>query len=83
MKLVLGNLPQLIVMSCIVATLFVFPVLGIGGLVAYYAFDLPFVDLVTFKDSVNGFEGVVAWWLIVLVPAIVYSSTVMPWHGRS
>jgi hypothetical protein len=82
MKLVLGNLPQLLVMSCIVATLFLFPVLGIAGLVGYYGFELPFNDLVTFKESVNDFEGVVAWWLIVLVPAIAYSSTVMPWHGR-
>jgi hypothetical protein len=82
MKLVLGNLPQLLVMSCIVATLFVFPVLGIAGLVAYFAFQLPFLDLVTFKEALNGFEGVVAWWLILLPAAVAYSSLVMPWHGR-
>ena len=82
MKLVLDGLPQMLVMSCVVATMMLVPILAAAGLAAYFGFGIAFADLVTFGESLNGFEGVVAWWLIVLVPAIAYSATVMPWYGR-
>lgn len=69
-------------MAAIVATLW-FPV---GALIAGLLnalLDLPIRTLATFGDRIPAAAGLVLWWLIVFVPALVYSAVFMPSWGKT
>ena len=67
------------VMATVVATLFLIPVGGLLALFCYLAFGVSLEGFVTFGGEIPAFEGLVAWWVIMLVPAIVWSAYMMPW----
>jgi hypothetical protein len=61
------------VMACIVATLALLPVGGLLALVSLLAFDISLHAFVTFGDRLSAPVGLVAWWVLVLIPASVYA----------
>ncbi len=67
-------------MAAIVTTALYVPVAGLAALLAL-ALGLPLESLVTFGGRLTALEGLLAWWGILLVPAGVYSASVMPWHA--
>ena len=79
MRPILASLPQLFVMATVVATLFLLPVGGLLALACYLAFGVSLEAFVTFGDSLPAFEGLVAWWMLMLLPALAYSAYMMPW----
>ena len=60
-------------MACIVATLGLLPVGGLLALVAFLVFDVSLQGFVTFGGAMNAPLGVVAWWMLVLIPSSVYA----------
>lgn len=65
------------VMAAIVATLWFPPGAAIAWLCsALLGFPIRF--FVTFGDRVHAVAGVVLWWLIVFLPALVYSAVFLP-----
>ena len=79
MRLVLRSLPQMVVMAAIVtSTLFV----PVGALLIWLSFAFFGVSLravVTFGSLLTALEGVLAWWALLFLPALVYAACVMPW----
>jgi hypothetical protein len=71
----------MVLMAIIVATALFVPV---GALIALVAklFGVSLASLVTFGGKIGTVPGLVAWWAIFLVPALVYSAYAMPWHPR-
>lgn len=67
------------VMATVVATLFLLPVGGLLALACYLSFGVSLEAFVTFGESLPAFEGLVAWWLLMLLPALAYSAYMMPW----
>jgi hypothetical protein len=79
MKRVLEALPQMLVMTLVVATLFLLPVGGLLALGAWLLFGTTLESFVTFGGSIPAYMGLVAWWLVMVVPAMVWSAYMMPW----
>ena len=71
----------MVVMATIVATALFIP---LGALVAVVAWlcGVTLSSLVTFGGKVPPALGLLAWWAIFLVPALVYAAYAMPWHPR-
>jgi len=82
MRLVLRSLPQLVVMAAIVtSTLFV----PVGALLIWLSFAFFGVSLravVTFGSLLTALGGLLAWWALLFLPALVYAACVMPWSVR-
>ena len=82
MRVVLGSLPQLVVMAAVVATAMLVPLVSLLWLLALLIFGVSLHDFLTFGDAVELFPGVMAWWALVLAPALAYSAWMMPWEAR-
>ena len=83
MRFVIGSLPQMFVMATIVNTALFLPFGAILALLAYLLFGVSLHGFLTFGGMLgNVVEGLVAWWIILLVPSLAYSATVMPWRPR-
>ncbi len=82
MRPVLSSVPQMIVMATIVASALYLPVAGVLALLAFVAFGLSLRDFVTFGGALGAVEGLVAWWALLLVPALIYAAYAMPWAPR-
>jgi hypothetical protein len=78
----LAPVAQMLVMAAIVTTALLVPVGALLAIVAVAVFRLPFASLLTFGGALSVPVGVLAWWGILLVPVLVYSAAVMPWHPR-
>ena len=78
----LRSVPQTIVMATIVTTALYLPVVALIALAAFALFRVPLESLLTFGGWLGLFDGVVAWWAILLVPSLVYAVYVMRWSGR-
>lgn len=82
MRQVLGSLPQLVVMAVIVNTALFAPIAGALALLALLIFGVSFQGFVTFGATLGAFEGVVAWWTLLLVPSLAYAACMMPWGPK-
>jgi hypothetical protein len=82
MRVILGSLPQMFVMAAIVASALYVPVTGLLALLAFLFFGVSLRDFVTFGGALNPVEGLVGWWLLMLLPALGYAAYAMPWAPR-
>ena len=73
-------LAQMLVMAAIVTTALYLPLGGLLALLALAA-GVSLQSFVTFGGELTALQGLLAWWGIFSVPALVYSGYVMPWHG--
>jgi hypothetical protein len=74
--------PQMFLMAAIVDTALFVPFGAILAFVAYLVFSVSLQGFVTFGGVLNGFVGLIAWWVVFLVPSLVYSAFVMPWEPQ-
>ena len=77
MPFALRSIPQTLVMAAIVTTALYVPVGGLLALV-FALLGVSLHALVTFDGLLGGVEGVIAWWGIFCVPALVYAACMMP-----
>jgi hypothetical protein len=82
-RLVLSSLPQMLVMAAIVASALYVPLAGLLALAAFVVFGIALTDFITFGGTLGLLEGLVAWWALMLVPAIVYAAYAMPWESKA
>jgi hypothetical protein len=82
MRFVLASVPQMIVMAAIVDTALLAPVGGLLALLCFALFGVSFHGFMTFGGELNAFEGLVAWWTLLLIPSLAYAASVMPWHPK-
>lgn len=82
MRLVLRSLPQMLVMAAIVTTALCVPLVAVLALLAFVLFGVPLRSFVTFGDALTAVEGLAAWWALVFVPAVAYSTYFMPWRSK-
>jgi len=82
MRLVLRNLPQMLVMAGVVTTALYVPVMAVLALFSVELVGVPLRSLITFGDALGAFEGLVVWWIVLFVPALAYSACMMPWGAR-
>ncbi len=82
MRLVLSSVPQMIVMAAIVASALYVPLTGLLALMAFVAFGFSLQDFITFNGALSLLNGLVAWWAVMLVPALVYAAYGMPWAPK-
>ena len=80
MRPVLRSVGQMLVMAAIVTSALLFPV---GGLLAllFMALGISLQGFLTFGGALTLLEGLLAWWGLLLVPTLIYSAYVMPWHA--
>ena len=74
------SISKLVVMAAIVATLLVVPMGALLALLAYGLLGTSLQAFVTFGGTLSPFKGVLAWWLLAFVPALVYAAFALPWH---
>jgi predicted permease len=82
MRFVLRSVPQMLVMAAVVTSALCVP---IGALLAFLSFVLFGVSLrafVTLGDRLTPFHGVLAWWALLFIPALVYAAYMMTWRPR-
>jgi hypothetical protein len=78
-RFILRSIPQMLVMAAVVTSALCVPV---GAVLAFFAFALFGVSLrafVTFGGFFAPFHGLLAWWAVLFVPALVYAAYAMPW----
>ena len=81
-KIVLGSIPQMVVMAAIVDTALYVPVGGLLVLVAFAFFGVSPRAFVTFGGELPAFDGLVVWWGVLLIPSLAYAAYMMPWSGK-
>ncbi|MGH8745798.1 MAG: hypothetical protein ACREUK_04830 [Burkholderiales bacterium] len=72
----------MLVMTAVVTSALCVPV---GALLAFISFALFGVSLrafVTFGGWLAPFPGLLAWWAVLSLPALVYAAYAMPWRPR-
>jgi hypothetical protein len=72
----------MVVMAAIVTSALFVPV---GALLLWLSFALFGASLravVTFGSVLTVVEGLLAWWALLFLPALVYAAYVMPWSAR-
>ena len=72
----------MLVMAGVVTTALYVPVMALLALGAVELFGLPLRAFVTFGEEMGAVAGLVAWWIILFVPALAYSACMMPWGAR-
>jgi len=82
MRPILRSLSQMLVMAAIVTTALFVPIVALFALLSFALFGVSVRSFVTFGDALPAFEGLVAWWALVFVPAVAYSACVMPWGAK-
>jgi hypothetical protein len=82
MRIVLSSLPQMIVMAAIVATALYVPLAGLFALLAFILFGVSPAEFITFGGALSLLDGLVVWWAVMLVLALVYAAYLMPWAPR-
>ncbi|MGQ0656276.1 MAG: hypothetical protein ACT4P4_29140 [Betaproteobacteria bacterium] len=82
MRAALAALSQVSVMAAIVASMLYWPI-GIALALLLALAGIPLRALLTFGDNMAPYFGMLAWWLIAFVLALVYAALVFPWgvHG--
>ena len=61
-------------MAAIVATLAYLPVGALVAILAFGAFDVPLHSLLTFGGQIHIVAGLVVWWGIAYLPALLYAA---------
>ena len=69
-------------MAAIVTTMLCIPVAALLACFAYAVLDIPFQSFLTFAGTFNRFQGLVAWWMLLFVPALVYAACAPPWSAK-
>ena len=82
MRPILRSLPQMLVMAAIVTTALFLPIMAVLELLSFALFGVSIRSFMTFGEAITAYEGLVAWWAIVFVPALAYSACVMPWRAK-
>jgi hypothetical protein len=70
------------VMAAIVTTLLCLPVGALLAGFSYAVLDLPFQAFLTFAGTFNRFQGLLAWWTLLFLPAVAYAAWVLPWNTK-
>lgn len=65
-------------MAAIVATMLCLPLGALLASLAYFAFGVPLMDVLTFGGTLNVFAGLAAWWAVAFLAALVYAAFAMP-----
>ena len=73
-----ASVTQAVVVAVVVTTILYVPA-GILLALVLTPFGISLQALATFGGRLELFPGLVAWWLIVLVPALVF---MYPWGGK-
>lgn len=77
-----SSVSHVMLMAAITTTLLCLPV---GALLAFLGFALlgiSFHAFLTFAGTVNGFQGLLAWWTIGFLPAFAYAAYHGSWGAR-
>jgi hypothetical protein len=69
---------QALMMAAIVATLLCVPVGALVALLAYVFLDVPVHSILTFGGALHAVGGLLAWWTVAFVAAVVYAGFAMP-----
>jgi hypothetical protein len=64
-------------MAAIVTTLAYLPVGALVAILAFGAFDVPLHSLLTFGGQIHIVAGLVLWWGIAYLPALLYAAVCM------
>lgn len=80
---VLRFVAQMLVMAAIVTTALAVPVGALLALLCYAVFDVSLLAFITFGGSLTLLQGILAWWGLMLVPAVVYAASVMAWNDST
>lgn len=68
------------VMAAVVTTLMGGPVAALLALFCFAFLGIAFEAFGTFGGSMHGFLGLLAWWGLAFIPALIYSVFFMPWR---
>ena len=78
----LRALPQMVVMAAIVTSALFVPVAALLIWLSFAFFGVSLRAVVTFGSLLTALEGLLAWWALLFLPALVYAACVMPWSVR-
>jgi hypothetical protein len=76
------SIVRLCVMAGVVAIMW-FPIGALIAVLASVLLDFPMRFLLTFGDRIHAAVGLVLWWLILCLPALVYAAVFMPSWGKA
>lgn len=69
-------------MAAIVASLLCLPVGAALALLSFAVLGLPLLAFLTFGGALNVFAGLLAWWTLAFLAALVYAAYALPEPGR-
>jgi hypothetical protein len=69
---------QALMMAAIVATLLCLPVGAVLAVLTYLFLDVPMQSILTFGGALHAVAGLLAWWTVAFVAAVVYAVFAMP-----
>jgi hypothetical protein len=72
----------MVVMAAIVTSALFVPVAALLIWLSFALFGVSLRAFVTFGSLLTALEGLLAWWALLFLPALVYAACVMPWSAR-
>ena len=78
MSLIKSSMSQVIVMAAVTTTLLWLPVGALLALLCFALLGISFHAFLTFADTLNRFQGLLAWWLLGFLPAFAYAAYFRP-----
>ena len=72
------RLPQTMMMAALVATLLCFPVGALFAFLSYAVLGTSVQEFVTFGGATTVFAGLLAWWALAFLAALIYAAFGMP-----
>ena len=83
MRFALPSVLQMLVMAAIVTTALFLPAGTILVLLASALFGVTLLGFITFGGFFTLLEGVLVWWAVFFLPALVYATYAMPWNAEN
>ena len=80
MRRLSDSLSKMVLMAAIVATLLFLPAGALLALLSFGLLGTSFHAFVTFGGTLGAFQGILAWWILDFVPALVYAAYALPWE---
>lgn len=82
MRFILRSVPQMLLMAAVVTTALCAPIGAVLALLSFALFGVPLRAFVSFGGFFTPFHGLLAWWAVLYLPALVYAAYAMPWSPR-
>ena len=78
-----ASLSETAMLAAVVTTMLYVPACALLALLCFAVRDVSLAAFITFGGTYPAYLGVLAWWVLLFVPALAYAALFPPWKSAS